>query len=214
MAETCLATYNICAVRITRLFEDGEPDFGNDVYSVHVPISIAETETTYEVPAIQQANGCGELCVDVPAITTNTGYGLALTLCDNDYELFAALSGGTVILDGPDVIGYNEPAAGVIPDPVCIEAWQLTRAGDNIGTIGGVQQYKQRVWPYARFTRGGVTMENAPTQQLWNGMTGANDQIGATGPFGDWPSPVNGIASEWWTDTLPTPFCGMIALAS
>jgi len=211
---TCLASYNVCAIRLTRLFEDGEPDFGNDAYSVHVPISIAETPNTYEVPAIQQANGCGELCVDVPAITTNTGYALVVTLCDNDFELFAALSGGSTISTGPNVIGYAEPAAGVIPSPFCVETWQQTRQGDNVGTISGVQQYKVRVWPYVVFQREGVTQENATTPQVWNGTTGANDQIGATGPYGDWPGPVNGIGAEWYSSTLPAPFCGMIALAS
>lgn len=210
----CLAAYNLCAVRITRLFTDGEPDFGADAYSIHVPISIAETVNTYEVPAIQQPNGCGELCVDVPAETSVTGYGLALSLCENDYELFAALSGGTTVIDGGEVIGYTDPPAGTSPPPVCIEGWQQTRAGDNIGTINGVQQYIQHVWTYSTWVKGDRTFENAATVQLWNGTTSVNDQIGATGPFGDWPAPVNGTKGEWYTDTLPAAFCGMDSLAS
>lgn len=211
---TCLASYNACAIRFTRLFEDGEPDFGADAYSIHVPISVAETVNTYEVPAIQQPDGCGDLCVDVPAVTTNTGYALVVSLCENDFELFAMLSGGTPITSGGEVIGYDEPAAGTQAPPVCVEIWQQTRSGDNVGTIAGVQQYKQRVWPFVRFSRDGVTFENAATIQLWNGITGANDQIGATGPYGDWPGAVNGIAGEWYTATLPTPFCGLDPLAS
>lgn len=215
MSQVCLAAYNVCAIRITRLFSDGEPDFGADAYSVHVPISIAETVNTYETPAIQQPNGCGTLCVDVPADSSVTGYGIAVSLCENDYELFAMLGGGSTLVNGSsEIIGYADPPAGTDPGPVCVEAWQKTRAGDNIGTLNGVEQYIHHVWPYATFVKGDRTFENAATVQLWNGTTSSNDQIGATGPYNDWPSAINGPKGEFLDANLPTEFCGLDSLAS
>lgn len=211
----CLAALNVCAIRITRLFSDGEPDFGADAFSVHVPVSIAVTQNTYEVPAVQQADGCGELCIDVPSIVTPSGVGLVVTLCPTDYELFAMLGGGTVMTSGGEVIGYTDPPNGTIPGPVCVEAWQQTRDGDNIGTIAGVQQFIHHVWPMVTFSKGDRTFENAATLQVWNGTGTVNNQIGISGPYGDWPAPgVLGSAGEFYDDVLPEQFCGLNSLLS
>ncbi len=210
----CLASYNVCAIRTTRLFEDGEPDFGADAYSIHVPISIAETVTTYETPAIQQPNGCGTLCVDVPAETSVTGFSIAVSLCENDWELFAMFSGGVLAGGTTNATGYADPPVGTRPPPVLVEAWQPTRDGDNIGTISGVQQYVHHVWPYVTFVKGDRTLENAATVQLWNGTSSVNNQIGADGPYGDWPIPCNGPKLEFYDPVLPAAFCGLNALVS
>ncbi len=213
--SVCLAPYNCCAIRITRLLEDGEPDFGADAYSVHVPISITQAVLTYEKPQIQQANGCGDLCVNVPASTTVTGYTITQPFCEDDFELWAAISGGLTVLNGPDVVGWRMPDPSVPPPPVCVEAWQQTRSGDNIGTLpGGAQAYKWHCWPYVTFTQGDQELANSNTVIPWVGTTSVNDQIGATGPFGDWLAPVNGPKGEDYWDELPDPFCGMLALVS
>ena len=105
--------------------------------------------------------------------------------------------------------------AGTAPPNVLVEAWQNTRNGDNIGTLpGGAQAYIHHVWPISTFVKGDRTLELGTTIQLWNGTTGSNDQVGATGPFGDWPAAVNGPKGEWYDDVLPAAFCGMVSLAS
>lgn len=214
MPAPCLSPIYACAIRITRLFEDGEPDFGADAYSVHVPVSVTETVTTFDTAPIQQTNGCGNICVNVPGRSTITGYEIVPTFCEDDFELWAAITGGTTAASGGNIIAWAMPDPSVPPPPVCVEVWQQTRLGDNIGTINGVQQYKSIVYPYVTFVQADRTMENSNTLLPWTGTTSVNNQIGATGPYGDWPMAANGPKMEYYTATLPTEFCGMTSLAS
>lgn len=210
----CLTPLNLCAARFTRLETDGEADWGADAYFVKVPISIAETPTIDEGQLLQQRNGCGTLCAQQQQPDQWTGVGLTVTLCEDDYELFAMFTGGTVIYSAGIPIGWTAPANGVNPPPVLVEGWQQTVEGDNVGTLNGVQQYKHHVWPYVTFVPGDKTLENAITQTPFVGKSTVNNQIGATGPFDDWPGAVNGPKGEWLTATLPTAFCSGASLAS
>lgn len=214
----CLTPLNLCAVRITRLEQDGETDWGADAYFVVAPISIAETPTISEGQNLELLNGCGGVCASQQQPDRWTGYDLTTILCKNDFELKAALLGGTVVYGSGATAGV--PMGWVAPGPdearpvVCIEGWQQTTDGDNIGTISGSQAYLRHIWPYVTNVPGDVTYENAITQFPYVGKSSANNQIGAGGPFDDWLQAVNGPKGEQYDFSLPTIFCNGEALSS
>lgn len=214
----CLTYLNLCAVRITRLEADGEADWGADAYFVVAPISIAETPTTSEGQNLEQLDGCGNVCASSQQPDRWTGYGLTTILCKNDFELMEALLGGTVVYgSGPTAgipLGWAAPTPDETPPAVCIEGWQQTADGDNIGTINGTQQYAHHIWPYVTNVPGDTTYENAVTNLQYVGKSTVNNQIGATGPHGDWLQPVNGPKAIQYDSALPTIFCQGESLAS
>lgn len=214
----CLTSYDLCAMRVTALDADGEPDWGADAYFVVAPISIQAAPIIDEPPSLLTRDGCGRVCANPQTPSTLTGYTLTGAVCKHDFELKAALFGGTVVYgSGPTAttpLGWAAPAVGAINDPVCIEGWQQTVDGESVGTINGVQQYMRHIWPLVYTVPVSETYENAVTTPGFVGTAGSNNQIGADGPFNDWKQPVNGPVAEQWDATLPTIFCNGSSLAS
>lgn len=210
----CLTPYNFCAIRITKLDPDGETNWGADAYFVVSPISLQAEPTIDESPSLLTRDGCGRVCANPTTPSTVTGYTLTGTLCKNDFELKAALFGGTVVYTAGNAVGWAAPSPDTVPDPVCIEGWQYTADGDNIGTINGVQQYMRHIFPYVTCVPASETYENAVTNPGFVGTSTVNNQIGAGGPFDDWLQPVNGPIGEQYDATLPAIFCNGQSLAS
>lgn len=210
----CFTPYNLCALRVTQLEEDGEPDWGADAYFVVAPVSLQAAPTIDEAPSLLNRDGCGRVCANPTTPSSLTGYTLTGALCKNDFELKRALFGGSVNYTGGVATAWAAPEVGTLVRPVCIEGWQYLADGDNIATIGGAQQYLRHIWTYVTCVPASETYENAVLNPGFVGTSTVNNQIGAGGPFDDWEQAVNGPKGEQYDAALPSIFCGGASLAS
>jgi hypothetical protein len=96
-------------MRVTRLDGCGRPMYGDCASVVSEGfISVALSAQTNEGEAISVTNAAGKTCVqDTPSVEF-TGYGVEVTFCDVDPDIFALMSGQEKVLDANgDAVGFR-----------------------------------------------------------------------------------------------------------
>src|SRR3982750_3549565 len=98
------------ALRVTRLDGCGSVVLGPDSkVSTEGFISVGLTANTEEGETISVTNAAGNVCIlDQPA-PKFTGYGIAVSFCGVDPDLFSLMTGQPLVFsaDGTDVVGFG-----------------------------------------------------------------------------------------------------------
>lgn len=173
-------------LRATRLDGCGRPIYGECARIVTDGIiSVALTGNYSETDAIDVPNWGGRRCIYRPARRQFSNYTAVITFCEVDPELFAMLSGQSIIYDPftGDAIGWREDDD---VDPTAT-GFALEMWSDIEG--GSCSEAGQGSWVYflLPFLQGGsfgdVTLENnAVTFSITGANTTAGSQWG-TGPY-------------------------------
>jgi hypothetical protein len=205
MAQTgCFGSYQLMAVRAHRLEADGSkicPNPDGSAYNLRpVRLQIDPQQTTGE--RAEQRAGDGTLCGIAENPDLTTGVNLTLELCQLDLELLELLTGGQIVLDAGDTIGYIGPDPTSPPDPVEFHAWSKSWAGSSQNA--SPHGYVHWVFPQVVWTIGGNTLENAHLVIQVTGKASANPNLG-TGSMDDLPSANFGDSFIGWylADDLP-----------
>ena len=125
--------YNLSQARVTPLLATGEPD----TYSAAITTMVAPNEASWtpvyeEKEDVVQKDGEGNVACQISQDPDFMGYDVNLKLTTREYELAAAIAGGTVTLSGTEIVGIKSPTPGMALAPFKLEIWQA-RAVANVG---------------------------------------------------------------------------------
>lgn len=188
MATKCLSLVKGRRIRLTKLDSCGRPVYGDDSQAVSKGfISVALTANTTDSDEINVTNAAGESCIYEPAVTTLTGYGVEITFCEVDPELFALATGQQPYagLDGT-VIGLTVNTRPTGSNAFALELWAGAAGGDSCADPNAQGNYGYLLLPYLTGgIVGDLTVENDAVTFT---ITGANTHEGngwGNGPYDD-----------------------------
>jgi hypothetical protein len=201
------------AVRITRLRDDGKPDWGNSVGAFLVCGGISTFEHNFEVEegsSIFQRDAAGNLCVNRKRQDDVKYTTFSLTMCRDDPRLTEIiLHGGATLLE--DEAGYPM-GRGIIAGASCgettssngvvIELWSELYDCDVPKTDW---PFLRTVLPRAYLTPQGYTREDGVSLPIYQGFAQANPAID-NGPFNDFNvvgDLTNLIYFDFYDDSIP-----------
>lgn len=210
MAIECASTYQICAVRATRLETDGtvSPDADN-VYIVNDILQLQLTPNIREGEDREMVGGCG--CVIASASDDDSFRRFDLELQAGRLEpgLIEILTGATVIedTDGPlGVLGGAKRACGTPQPRVAFEAWSKRWTADD--EWDPTWPWWHWLWVATKWQLGQNTLQPDFGPVVLTGKSGVNTAWG-TGPYGD--QPADATDNQWgvWADagSLPQATC-------
>ncbi len=219
--SVCLGSARACAVRVARLDSTCAIVKGANNAVASTAIVRLQSSPEYETgDEFIQKNGCGDICLYVKNADKLKRMNLTLELCTRDMEMLELLTGGELILDGADVIGFSRRGVGADdPDPVSLELWTKAIPSGQSGACedpnAGASWWRW-VYPRATFTLGDVTHENGIGLVSLTGFADPNPFWG-NGPFNDWPGdefPDPTSPEHFVLDSVgpPTTQCGYIAV--
>lgn len=194
MSNTCFPLVRGRVMRATRLDECGRvKDSGCSSITTKGFVSVAMTANIVEAEAITVTNAGGEQCVNDTGSPQFGGYGVAITFCNVDPELYAMMTNQDVVYDSDgDAVGFQVGTdADLSKANFGLEVWSNV-PGVACGEVGG--SYGYTLLP---FISGGVigdfTLENAAvTFTITNAATKDGTQWGV-GPYDVVPG-VGGVA--------------------
>lgn len=198
MAHTtkCLSLVKGRRIRVTALDSCGRPIYGDcsQVTSKGF-ISVAFTANTTESDEISVTNAAGEVCVYEAAVTSLVGYGIELSFCEVDPELFALVTGQPVVTaaDGTTVVGFDvDTKIGLENSNFALELWAGSPTGDACSTDGAQGAFGYLLLP---FLKGGIlgdfTVENGAVTFT---LTGANTSEGNSWGIGPYDVMLDGTS--------------------
>lgn len=207
----CASTVEICAIRATRLADDGTVSPGPDnSYIVNDVIQLQLTPNVREGDEREMIGGCGG-CVIASKTDEDTLRRFDLELQAGRLEpgLVEMLAGGTVI-DGTNgalgvMIGAKR-ACGTPQPRVAFEAWSKRWTQDD--EQDPIYPWWHWVWPSVAWVLGQNTLQADFGPVVLTGKTRANTAW-ATGPYGDLPTNLLGNQLQVFADAgdLPTATC-------
>jgi hypothetical protein len=187
MATKCLTLVKGRRIRLTKLDACGRPVYGDDSSAVSSGfISVALTANTSDSDEINVTNANGDVCVFEPAVTSLTGYGVEITFCEVDPELFALATSQDPYVYNDTAIGFAVNINTETKDAFALELWTGSGGGDACADPGAAGNFGYLLLPYLS---GGIvgdfTVENDAVTFT---ITGANTKKGNTwgvGPYND-----------------------------
>lgn len=155
MSQDYAASVQGAVIRVSRLAADGSVSTGVSAsYVMTKFIRVSFTPEYEEGEEITEKSANGEVCVTYKSPDTLKRVTMELAICEPDPEFTEILSGGALLSDGEDNIGYAAPVTGVDPNPdgAAIEVWSYAVKG---GKRAAVLPYFHWVFPYVQLRPGG-----------------------------------------------------------
>lgn len=210
----CFSSALLCAVRSARLDANGNFATGADGLSVtDQAIELRGDPIVSRGSQLEQKNGCDQVCFKMENPDRVTGYTLRAQLCALDAELFEMWTGGTLLVENGDTVGYEIPASDATLNGVSIEGWAYAWNGEERALKNGAAAYWRHVFPKVVWTPGGIVLNNG----LWVvEMTGKASKNGGfdTGPACDLPAIISEAYAFYFDDAVPDAACGSQTLAA
>lgn len=151
---------------------------------------------------IVKKDGTGKTCLSVKQSDTLKRVTLnSVELCEENPELAELFGGGSLIVDGPDTIGYAYPAVGTdpVPNGIGLEVW-TRRYTDN--SPDPDFPYARWVFPRAKLRPTARSIENAAAAAEFEGWSEENAAFG-NGPANDYEGGVWRAAQYVYDTTFP-----------
>lgn len=186
MTGKCISLVKGRRIRLTRVNDCGLPVYGegNQVTSKGF-ISVAFTANSTESDEISVQNAAGEVCVFEPSETSFTGYGVEISFCEVDVELFALATGQDVYLDSNgEAIGFTINTKIEREGGFALELWAGSPNADVCDDPNAQGSYGYLLFP---FIKGGIvgdfTIENGAATFTVSGSTTRDGNGWGVGPY-------------------------------
>ena len=204
MAQDNAASISGVAIRLSRLAADGTILAGAKTsYVTKAFISVTITPEYEDGDEFVQKGADGTTCVTFKAPDTLKRVSLQLAICNPDPELTQLATGGTLLADAGETVGWASPEVGVDANPngIALEVW--SRAITN-GRPAAVNPYWHWVFPYVQLRQSGDrVIENdilATTFEGW-GVGNSGFETGPAAP--EWPFDTISPYAMARTDAIP-----------
>jgi hypothetical protein len=196
------------AFRVAQLAPDGSTPAAGNMYVSDALIKLDFNPDIEAGPEIVQRNAAGNICIlnRLPDLVKRLT--ISIQICTPDPELEQILSGGTVLTQTSDVMGYQYPAIGAdpVPNGVSIEAW--TRAIVD-GDFATVNPFMHWAFPKVKnLHKTNRTIDATPLANAFDGFGVENANWG-NGPANDWLFDSTRVAQWVRSATAPTPQLGV-----
>lgn len=204
------ATLYAVALRVSRLNAAGATPAGaSNMFVTNSLVKVTFTPEYETGDNITKKDGQGRTCVDVKQSDTLKRITLnSVELCEVDPEASELIGGGSILVSGPDTIGYAFPEVGVDPTPngVGLEVW-TRRYTDN--ALDPTFPYARWVFPRCKLRPTGKTIGAEAMASEWEGFSEENAGFG-NGPNNDY------LGASWragqfvYDTTFPTGAAGYV----
>lgn len=191
--------------RVTRTDNCGRPVFGeyNSAISEGV-ITAAFTANTVETDEINVPNFGGKRCVYEAAETTLAGYGVELTFCNVDFEMFELITKQPLVFnDQGGVVGIEpDTKISLSGEGFALEIWTGAQGTDVCDDPDAQGEYGYLLLP---FLKGGIvgdfTIENGAVNFVITGASTRDGNRWGSGPYavemvGGVPAPLYQAVSK------------------
>lgn len=206
MAFNCGVSFGVCAVRLTKLNDNGSVLSGaGNSYVSDKAVSVGVNPNVEAGQNFTVRNGCGCKIASKKFPDSFNYFEFAFAAAALEPVMLAFLLGGDVITDGADSVGMAFPSALACDEAnpkVAFEFWTEHQVGSG---LDGTYPYFHWVFPSTTWQLGDNTFEEGPAQPSVNGFSETNQQWG-DGPYGDGPPEASQDIREgafWATDVLP-----------
>lgn len=220
VSSDCLASVDICMMRVAGLTATGAPQAGAHGYRTD-SVEQAKIGTTDDtINEVLRRNGCGQIVTRVAQQVSVKGSSVSIDLTKWERDLIQLMVGGLAMTTSGHTGGWRAPAlSDGPPNPVCIELWSKAWDGSNqavtaISTPNG--SYHVWVLPFVQCSLSTqFTLANGDTIFTITGEGSENPNITADGPWNDWPAWVAGHGGfttafgEYDDGSLPVSACGL-----
>jgi len=182
MAQDYASSVAGAAIRVTRLTASGALATGPSAsYVSKAFISLGFTPEYETGDEFTTKAADGSVCATWKAPDTLKRVTMSLAICAPDPELTELLSGGTVLSQGGQSVGWKAPLVGVDPNPngVAVEVWSIANVN---GRKASENPYWHWVFPYAQLRPSGErVIQNDMLANNFEGWAVGNPGFG-TGP--------------------------------
>ena len=185
MAGKCISLVKGRRIRLTRVNDCGIPVYGESNQATSKGfISVAFTANSTDSDEISVTNAAGEICVFEPSETSFTGYGVEISFCEVDVELFSLATGQDVYLDSNgDAIGFTVNTKIDRSGGFALELWAGSPGADVCTDPNAQGSYGYLLFP---FIKGGIvgdfTIENGAATFTISGSTTRDGNGWGVGP--------------------------------
>lgn len=193
-------SFQVCAVRATRLSSTGAPLTGATVTNGYIgkaPISVKLDPDAQAGVELTAQNGCGTLCGYYQQPEQLKKYKLSFMLCDLDHELIELLTDEPVVTVGGQTVGHTAKRVGAcsnnVRNGVALEFW--SKKWNSCSNPAG-DQYWHWFFPRAFLSTGSYEMKNDFMQVPLDGYIQENPNFGLGGwTSAAWPSGAGSLVS-------------------
>jgi hypothetical protein len=161
----CFQSFQVCAVRVTRLDATGTPLTGvgeTNGYIAKAPIEAKMSPDNQAGVELTAENGCGTLCGYYKQPDQLKKYNVSLSLCDLDLELIELLTDNPIVTVGGETVGQTSKRVGAcsnnIRNGVALELW--SKKWNSCAPPTGDELYWHWYWPRAYLQTGDQEMKN------------------------------------------------------
>lgn len=177
-----------CAWRISRLADDGTPEYNDATGAFVVCGGITAVKHDFEIEAGQKIfvkDSCGAACINVVRDDIEKWVNFEVTLCKDDYRIWEILGLADALTSAGEVVGRGHTmAAGcevVSRARVALEFWSEQYDCDELVADF---PYKRYVFTNAVLTPKGFDHNSDPSLPIFAGKAFNNANF-TDGPFGD-----------------------------
>jgi hypothetical protein len=188
----CLSLVKGRRIRMTKLDGCGRPVVGDSSVIVSKGfISVAFSANTTDSDEISVTNAAGEVCVHEASITSLSGYGVEITFCEVDPDLFALATGQPVVTDpfSGNVVGFDiDTKTSLTAGGFALELWAGSQTAEACepSAQGATGAFGYLLVP---FLKGGIvgdfTVENNAVTFVLTGANTSDGNAWNTGPYND-----------------------------
>jgi hypothetical protein len=206
----CPALIHLCAIRVTRLDQLGNPVAGpNNVYVSDNPVMLSVKPEIEAGKDTTLTGGCDCIIASYRGYDKLKRFNLELTQGLMEPGLISMLTGGSaIILDEAQPGGMWWPNQLSCADPaqpnVCFEGWQNLWEDDH--QIAAPYQYMHWIWPSSHWQISDHDLQNDFNQPKLTAFTRGNPYWGL-GIFGDLPEEAEPLGGFFFDDTIPDASC-------
>lgn len=213
--DFCAQSFQVCAVRVTRLDATGTPLTGaTDGYIAKAPIEAKMSPDNQAGVELTAENGCGTLCGYYKQPDQLKKYNVSLSLCDLDNELIELLTDNPVVTDGGETIGQTSKRVGAcsnnIRNGVALELW--SKRWNSCAPPTGADLYWHWFWPRAYLQTGDQDFKNDFMVIPIEGYLQENPNFGfGAWSDGAWPTGAGELEALWGVvkeEFFPEAVCG------